>query len=283
MRSIRLIATSTILFAAVATVAPAAAQSWQTVNSSRQRWDETQLDVSIEYGAGELTIVAADDPLLYEMEMRYDEDEFTPIAKYDPDAETLVLGLDDRNNGSTQIHGDESRAEIALTREIPVDLDLDFGAGEADVDLGGISLRSLDFSTGASETTVRFSEPNAIRAEMLSLEAGAAEFTVVGLGNARAEHIDFQGGVGSTTLDFSGEWAADASANVQMGIGSLVLRFPRDLGIRLEKDSFLTSFDGDGLVKRGGAYYSTNWDSAEHQLSITVDAAFGSIDVEWIQ
>jgi len=68
-----------------------------------------------------------------------------------------------------------------------------------------------------------------------------------------------------------------------MGIGSLTLRVPEGLGVRVIKDSFLTSFDSEGLIKRGGSYYSQNWDTAAHKLTINVDAAFGSIDVEWVE
>ncbi len=273
---------SILLLSSLATVAMLSAQDYQTVNSSRQRSGETRLDVSIEYGAGVLTLDSADDPLLYEMEVRYDDDEFVPVTEYNASAGTLKLGLDDRENGSTRIDSDESRAEIGLARGVPLDLDVDFGAGEAEIDLGGLSIQSLDFSTGASESTLRFSQPNPTSADLVSLEAGAAELEVVGLGNAHTERIDFQGGVGSTTLDFSGDWDRDAHASIQMGIGSLVLVFPRNIGIRLEKSSFLTSFDADGLEERNDTYYSRNWDSAEHQLTINIDAAFGSIDVEWV-
>jgi hypothetical protein len=256
-------------------------QSWKTMESARQLLDDGPTEVRIEYGAGELRVEPAPQRMLYHMELRYDEDRFTPITSFDAQARTLRLGLDGREHRATSTtHG--SRAVIGLTREAPLDLALEFGAGEASLDLGGMSIRSLEISTGASETEIRFDAPNRISAERVEFKAGAAELEVFGLGNARARQIRFQGGVGSTTLDFSGAWDADATASVQMGIGELTLRFPRGLAVRLEKNALLTSFDTEGLIKRDDAYFSPDWDTATHRLTIDVDAAFGSVEVEWI-
>ncbi|HEU0051626.1 MAG TPA: LiaF domain-containing protein, partial [Longimicrobium sp.] len=102
------------------------------------------------------------------------------------------------------------------------------------------------------------------------------------LGNARAERFSFEGGVGEATLDFSGAWTRGATASIQMGVGSLRLRLPRGIGVRIEKDSFLASFDAPGMVKRGGAWYSRNYEGAAIHLDISIDAALGSIDIDWV-
>lgn len=267
--------------AAALLTAPAAAQKWRTIESARQLWDREPVSVEIRYGAGELHVGPADSPLLYSMEMRYDEDHFRPITEFDADHHRLTLGVESRDSRNINVK-EGSTATIALTREVPLDLDLEFGAGEANLEIGAMSLRSVKLSTGASETHVRFAEPNRIAADRVAIDAGAAELEVSGLGNARASEFAFQGGVGSTTLDFTGSWSRDADATVKMGLGAVTLRFPRGLGVRLVKSSFLTSFDSEGLIKRGDAYYSPDWDSAARKLTISVDAAFGSIGVEWV-
>ena len=114
------------------------------------------------------------------------------------------------------------------------------------------------------------------------MDVGAADFTVRNLGNLNTEVIDIDAGVGRIELDFSGEWRKRARVSVDMGLGSLVLRFPRGLGVRLVKDTFLTSLDSEGLVKRGESYYSLDYEEADYQISVAVDAAFGSIRVVWI-
>jgi hypothetical protein len=274
-----------VLVAAVALAAcgPADAQEWRNITSARQVQDRSPLDVQIRYGAGELRVEPAESPMLYTMEMRYDERHFSPITAYDANRRTLRLGTEGREQRRGRMNVREGgRATIALTREVPIDLDLQFGAGEASIDLGGIALRRVALSTGASETRVRFSSQNPITADQVRIEAGAASVEISGLANTRAERINFQGGVGSTTLDFSGEWTRSATASVQLGIGSVVLRIPRGVGVRVSRSSFLTSFDAEGLVRQGNSFFSSDWDTATHKLDLNVNAAFGSVRIEWI-
>jgi hypothetical protein len=262
---------------------PAAAQEWRSITSARQLQSRAPLDVQVRYGAGELRLEPVDARMLYRMEMRYDERHFTPITEYDADRNTLRLGTEGSRQGRGRMNVREGgSATISLSREVPIDLQLQFGAGEAEIELGGMALRRLALSTGASETRVRFSSPNRIEADEIRIEAGAASLAVSDLANTRAGRFQFQGGVGSTTLDFGGEWTRSASASVQIGIGSVVLRVPRGVGVKVSRSSFLTSFDSEGLVKRGNDFFSPDWETATHQLDLSVNAAFGSIRIEWI-
>jgi hypothetical protein len=262
--------------------APAQAQSWRTLTSARQLWGSEPVEVDIEYGAGELEINRAPSGgMLYRMEMRYDEDQTTPVAEFDSSARILKLGSRNRHNSGRRVR-EGSTVDVTLTDRVPLDLALHFGAGEARLELGGLRIRNLDVETGASKTSIRFDSPNPIRAQEVQLKAGAAELTVTGLGNVRAERFSFQGGVGSTTLDFGGAWGGNATAKVQMGMGSVVLRFPRSVGVRITRSSFLTSFEADRMVRRDGSYFSENWEQADHQLTIDLEAALGSIEVVWI-
>ncbi len=115
-----------------------------------------------------------------------------------------------------------------------------------------------------------------------NMDVGAAKFTVRNLGNLNTGVIDIDAGVGEIELEFTGEWRQDARVSVDMGLGSLVLRFPRGLGVRLVRDTFLTSLDSEGLVKLGDAYYSLDYDEADYQVTVDVEAAFGSIRVAWV-
>jgi hypothetical protein len=47
-------------------------------------------------------------------------------------------------------------------------------------------------------------------------------------------------------------------------------------------DTFLTSLDSEGLVKPGDTHYSLDYEKSEYQITIDIDAAFGSIRVEWM-
>jgi hypothetical protein len=267
--------------AAVALPALASGQSWRDVTMSRQLQGDDAVRVNVEYGAGRLTVGAIDEGLLYRMNLRYDEDAFEPVAELDGDR--LRLGVESvRRNVRTR--GRQSgRLDLELARGVPMDLDLEFGAVRADIDLGGLVLTGLDLSTGASQSIVDVSEPNRGSMSTASFEVGAAEFTARHLGNLNAERIDVDAGVGSLMLWLTGEWERDAQVSIDMGLGSLELMVPEGLGVRLRKDSFLTALDSEGLVKRGDVYESLDYDDADRRVTIDLDAAFGSVKVVWVR
>ena len=265
-------------------VAPtlASAQDWRTVTMSRQIEDYDEVRVIVDYGVGRFNVTSTDGGVLYRMNLRYDEDRFEPIADFSGDR--LELGVESLGRRWNIGKGDNTgQLDLELARGIPMDLEMNFGAVRADLDLGGLALTDLALRTGASESTVDMSEPNIAAMRTASFEAGAAEFTARNLGNLNAERIEVAVGVGDLTLGFSGRWEQDAAVSIDMGLGALELRFPEGLGVRLRKNSFLTSLDSEGMVKRGDAYYSLDWDDADKKLTIDLDAAFGSVKVVWVR
>jgi hypothetical protein len=267
--------------AAVALPALASGQSWRDVTMSRQLQGDDAVRVNVEYGAGRLTVGAIDEGLLYRMNLRYDEDAFEPVAELDGDR--LRLGVESARRNVKTRGRQSGRLDLELARGVPMDLDLEFGAVRADIDLGGLTLTGLDLSTGASQSIVDVSEPNRGSMSTASFEVGAAEFTARHLGNLNAERIDVDAGVGSLMLWLTGEWERDAQVSIDMGLGSLELMVPEGLGVRLRKDSFLTALDSEGLVKRGDVYESLDYDDADRRVTIDLDAAFGSVKVVWVR
>lgn len=257
------------------------AQNMRTVTMSRQLEDDQEVSVDVEYGAGHFTVRSVGEGLLYRMNLRYDEDRYAPIAEYSN--HRLEVGLESTRRGRLHRDSEAGELELELARGVPIDLDLQFGAVRADIDLGGLMLTDLELSTGASESTVDISEPNRGRMESASFEVGAADFELHNLGNLNAERIDFDAGVGSITIGLEGQWQRDARLAIDMGLGALELRVPEGLGLRLNKDSFLTTLDSEGLVKRGDTYESLNWGEADRRITVDLDAAFGSVEVVWVR
>ena len=259
----------------------AQAQNRRTVTMSRQVENEQTLDVNVRYGTGHFSVGPAESGVLYHMQIEYDEDVFRPLAEYE--GNSLRIGTESLGR-RFRIGRDRWAGEmkLALSRDVAMDLNMDFGVVRADIDLGGIRRTRAEINTGASQTQIDISEPNSEAMSRASMDVGAAEFTVRNLGNLNTEVIEIDAGIGEIDLDFTGDWRQNARVSVDMGLGSLVLRFPRGLGVRLVKDTFLTSLDSEGLVKRGDAYYSLDYDDAEYQITVDVDAAFGSIRVAWV-
>jgi len=257
----------------------AAAQDWRTLARGREYGGEQALKVDLEYGAGRLLIEPAAKGVLYRASLRYDAEVFEP--KMDYASNVLHIGI-----GNGELHGRKNmkggQLELKLGPQVPLDMDLKFGATEATLELGGLRVRNLNVSTGASATKLRISRPNPETCDRAEFEVGAARFEVVGLGNLNARELEVSGGVGEVVLDFTGAWQADLQAKVHMGLGSLVLRVPKGLGVSVQKDGMLAGFDSQGLTKRGNVYYSEGYDRAGRKLGVKVDAAFGAIRVEWV-
>ncbi len=258
-----------------------AAQSWRTVTMSRQATDADEVRVQVTYGAGTLKVHSTEGGLLYRMNLRYDEEAFEPLAEFR--GRRLRLGVEGVGRSRRFCKDDCGEMDLRLGQGVPMDLDLEFGAVRADLDLGGLHLTGLELSTGASESTVDISKPNAGSVENASFQVGAADFTARHLGNLNARRIEMDAGIGDVDLWFNGSWRRDADVDVKMGLGSLDLHFPEGLGVRLSKDSFLVSLDPEGLVKRGDAYYSLDWDRAERRVTVDLEAAFGSVAVHWVR
>lgn len=255
------------------------AQDWREMTTFRQRSDETRLDVRVRYGAGELLIRQGDPGELYRLKLRYDSEIFDPVSRYR--SGDLEVGIEGRGRNLRLRNAEAGELRLQLSPEIPLDLDLDFGAVEADLDMGGLQIANLDIETGASDTEIRFDDVNTIACDRLTIAMGAAAFTARGLGNVGCSRVEVEGGVGDLTLDFDGAWPRDMIADITMALGSVTLIIPENVGVRVDKDTFLTDFDGSGFYKRGDTYYSDGWEDATRRLTIDMEGAFGSIDVRW--
>jgi hypothetical protein len=276
------VAVSALVFSSFSAAAAQAQPSWRDVTTSRLVSGESSVAVEVKYGAGDLRIRSAPAGTLYRMQLRYDEDAFEPVSEYRRGR--LRLGVESTNR-RIPVGRDRSEGalELELARGVPMDLDLDFGAVRADLDLGGLALTNLELRTGASETRLNVSTPNPSRLRRAEMEVGAADFTARQLGNLNTTDLNISAGVGKVRLELTGDWRENATVNVHMGLGSLELVVPEGLGVRLVRETFLTSLDSEGLVKRGEAYYSTDWETADRRVTVNVNAAFGSIKVLWMR
>lgn len=282
-RTAALLALAAALAAAGCDVPPrsaaAAEQSWRTLDVARQLADSGAHQVRVDYQAGQLEVHAADPALLYDMSLRYDESRTEPVHQLEPGARALELGV--RSRGDEQRAGAKAgEMRLGLTRLAPLDLSLELGAVEADLDLGGLALDNLALRSGASEARLRFQEPNRIPMRRLGIHVGAASVRATGLANANAAQLAVGAGVGTVELDFDGQWTRNLVATVDITLGRVTVHVPADVGIRLEVDRVMASLDTEGLERREDAYYSDNWETAKHQLRLDVNTVIGKFELD---
>jgi Cell wall-active antibiotics response 4TMS YvqF len=263
----------------------AAAQGMRPFSTYRQWHGETRIDARLDYAAGALRLAAGRPSELYRMDVLYDGERYVPVSEFDAARGGVALGLHASGDGGLRVVSKgQLRQTAAVTFSPRADLALDvtLGAVDGDLELGGLRLTDLDLKAGASRATVRFSQPNATRCRAATLSAGAAELSVLGLGNSRCDRIAFEGGVGRVTLDFGGAWTSSATVDVKMALGEVALRLPRQVGVRITMDKFLATFEPQGLVRRGKSYLSPGYDQAARHLDIDVTTAMGGVTVDWL-
>ncbi|HXV87176.1 MAG TPA: LiaF domain-containing protein [Gemmatimonadales bacterium] len=267
--------------------APLMSQDMRHASAARQRSQESDLSVTVTFGVGRLQVRPGPEDVLYRARLQYDAERFEPILRYSPEGRRVRVGIEGLNRGGDLNYRDrpEQRLDLDLSPAVPTDLELTYGAGLADIELGGLSLTRIQVKAGAAESVIRFSRPNQVKCEALTFEVGAINLKAEGLGNARCGRIDLKGAAGDITLDFTGAWPANTTVAVDLkvGLGSVRLRLPANVGVSVDIDRVLASFDRTGLLRRGSRYYSANYDAASTKLDFQVGTAMGHVEVEWVK
>jgi hypothetical protein len=139
--------------------------------------------------------------------------------------------------------------------DTPLDLTVEAGAYEGDLELGGLALKSLTVRDGASHVSLAFTEPNQTEMSLLRYATGASDVKLTGLANANFSTLTFSGGAGNYTLDFSGELQRDAVVEIESGLGNLTLVIPEDMeSVVTVEGAALNISHGSGWVQNGQKY-----------------------------
>lgn len=267
------------LVAAFAAAGELGAQEWRSLQSARQLHDSGAYEVRVKYATGHLDLAPAESPFLYRMNLYYDAERSSAIHSLE-EGRVLTLGVARESHVvSAGRSAGENRMDLSLSPEVPIDLSLELGAVEADLDLGGMSLTSLEIRAGANDTHVEFKVPNRVAMRSLEVDAGAASVRLSSIANANAALLNVETGVGSVELDFRGTWTRDLAASVDVSIGSLKLIVPEDVGIRMEVGKVVARVSAPGLASRDGILVSDNWDTARYKLTVRARTVLGTVEV----
>ena len=157
----------------------------------------------------------------------------------------------------------------------PLDLVVQAGAYEGDLELGGLALKSLTVKDGASHVDLSFLEPNQTEMSLLRYETGASDVKLKGLANANFSTLTFSGGAGNYTLDFSGELQRDATVTVESGLGNLSLVVPENVNAVVTVEGAAVNISaGSGWAQNGQKYTQTG---SGPSLTILVKMAAGNL------
>jgi hypothetical protein len=184
-------------------------------------------------GAGELNVTGGADALL-EADFAYNVADWEPNVDYQVTGDTGELKVE-QGSGEDIPLGGEPRNEwdLRFNDDVPIDLNVQMGAGESDLDLDSLTLTGVDLQMGAGETTVDLTG-SYDRDIAATIEGGVGEATVQlpseigvrvnaegGLGQINAEGLQREGD--AYVNDAYGDSDVTLDVDVRGGVGQINL------------------------------------------------------------
>jgi len=184
-------------------------------------------------GAGELNVTGGADALM-EGDFAYNVADWKPEVNYEASGDTGELSVEQGSGEGVSLGGDvRNEWDLRFNDEVPIDLSVDMGAGESDLDLDSLDLTGLNLAMGAGETTVDLTGDYE-RDLAAAIEGGVGEATVRlpsqvgvrvnaegGLGRINAEGLRREGE--AYVNDAYGGSDVNLEVEVQGGVGEINL------------------------------------------------------------
>jgi len=273
------------------------AQRLTTFSKEVDLTDQKSLEIKLNLSGGKVWFTKSPHDKLFMIEVEYNSEEVRPRYRYDEDDLFVSFGIQSKHNyfGDDDdfdfdfddddfdieiVSAGKTSWDLKFTDKVPLDIDISAGAIKGNFDFTGMMIRNLQIETGASKTFISFDEPNPVRMEDFNLELGLAKFRGKHLLNANFKEMTIEGGIGKSTLDFTGEVIDKFFVQMELGFSSTTIILPRNIGVKIYAEvSFFTSFDADELIEvDDDVYESPNWGDTEGELVIEIEASIGFVE-----
>jgi hypothetical protein len=182
--------------------------------------DKSELvNVDLKMGAGELTVQGGSTKLM-EGEFRYNRSRMKPEVRYDSTGFRGHLIIEQPSHGA-HIGNSDYRWDVRLNDEKPIDLEVNFGAGEGRLNVGSLTLRSLDVHMGVGQLRIdlRGTPKNDYN---VSVHGGVGEATIY-LPSGVGVIADAKGGIGGVNASHL-EKRDDRYVNEEYGHAKTTIR-----------------------------------------------------------
>jgi len=206
----------------------------------------------------------------------------------------IVLRLDENNTAgvsqsiSTRFFGSEKAPsehfwKMYLTETKPYLLELNYGVGNATVDLSGLAIKKLKINTGSADVNIGYSSlENKVDMDTFFIKVDLGSVNIKNLSLSRSRNVIADVGFGNITLDFSNKPLISNRVKGSVGAGNLVIMLPEQETPVLVKihDSWLCSVKMPSYLKKvsdntfANASYTRD---SKNALTFDVDVSMGSI------
>ena len=174
--------------------------------------------------------------------------------------------------------------KMYLTNSKPYLLELNYGVGNANIDLSGLAVKRLKISTGSADVNVGYNSAleNQVDMDTFFVKVDLGSVNVKNLSLSRTHCVMADVGFGNMTLDFSNRPVVSNRIKGSVGAGNLTIILPKEETPILVKiqDSWLCSVKIPAGLKKVGentfanSAYSKN---AKNSLTFDIDVSMGNI------
>lgn len=225
----------------------------RTKSESIELGDADAVRVEINMAAGELDVSGGADDLL-EASFRYNVAELEPEVAYGDGTLTVrTPGAKGQDISWWDLDDFRYEWDLRLSDDVPMEMNVDMGAGSANLELGSLSLTRLGVKTGAGDVTVDLSDSSSLT------------------------RFEVELGAGQVDLDLTGNWQKDLDVNLSGGVGELVLQLPSSVGVRVDIETGIGDVDTQGLIRNGDGYVNDAYGESDVTLRIDIEAGIGKI------
>lgn len=211
--------------------------------------------VNVQMGAGELKIDSGAASLM-EADFTYNIDSWAPEVSYTDEESKGRLTIRQPQNSDIAFEGNvKYEWDLRFTSDIPLDMRIECGAGDHDLDLARLNLTALDVKLGAGDVKINLTD------------------------NPELDDIDFDIGAGNVDIDMNGTWEKDVIVDVKGGVGQISLRLPKDVGVRVDISQGIGKVDTSGLTRQGDSYVNAAYGESDVVMDINIQAGVGQINV----
>ncbi len=238
------------------------------------------LKVSIKFGAGKLDLISGQEDV-FEGSFQYVKSILKPNIRYEILGETGILTLSQSIKKDLNLSFPQKNLwNLKLPSSVPLQLYINTATYSGDIDLTNLQIENFYLNSGASQTNIVFNQPNLIDLKNINIKTGASTIKILGLANANFNEMNFTGGAGSYTFDFSGNLTKKSKVNINVGVAKIILKIPSNMGAKIIFRNFPASkLDIRGFIKiNDQTYISQEYGKSTAELDIEIKG--GLLDVE---
>jgi hypothetical protein len=256
-----------------------------SLSKSQPLGGEKSLEAEVRFDIGSLEVAGDKSASVYSFDLDYDKSSYNPDVRYEEAGEVgrLHFRLESMRKLGLRADRRPNRLRLNLSPNLPLRLSVNTGVGDARLSLTGLKISDLQIESGVGGSRLSAYEANSVSCDRIRIKNGVGSLDATGLGNLNFRELEFEGGVGGASLDFSGEWQQNAEIRIQVGVGGVSVRVPRSVGVKVEgHKNFLSGFHLDGFTKRDSLYFSENYDAARIRVAMQVVTGVGGFRISWI-